>query len=152
MQEVISITPVDVKAAASLAVILSNDSRLAQSLGVSKKVAAKTLLNDTSHWQSNTNSESFAITLNERAIGLISLSHQSGSEARVGYWLASSYWNMGYTTRAFNMIVAYAKANGFSVLRSTLDPANAASVAIWRNRGADFKQRGEKLETTLEIV
>lgn len=151
MQNSISITPVDVTTAEDLSNLLRDDKKLAEELGISKSVDAKTYFVDISRWQTKTNSESFAIILDKRAIGLISLSHQSRDEARVGYWLASTYWNKGYTGQAFDKILAHAKAKGFRIIRATIDPDNLASAAIWKKRKAKFEVQGEKLEAELEI-
>jgi RimJ/RimL family protein N-acetyltransferase len=150
MQNSISIAHVNAATAEALSDLLRDDKKLAEELGISQTMDPKTYLADIRRWQAKTNSESFAIILNKRAIGLISLSHQSGDEARVGYWLASIYWNKGYTSQAFDQILTHAKTKGFRIIRATIDPDNLASVAIWKNRKASLEMRGGKLEAQLD--
>ncbi len=60
----------------------------------------------------NTYGKNFAITLNNKLIGCISII-QPGQEvykfkAEVGYWVGFDYWNQGYCTEALKAIIEYA--------------------------------------------
>jgi ribosomal-protein-alanine N-acetyltransferase len=70
------------------------------------------------HWinfAQNSNSI-FAITINDKAIGSISLQQHSDIErlsAEVGYWIGEDYWGNGITSSALEGIVNY----GFKELK-----------------------------------
>ncbi|MBU2702947.1 RimJ/RimL family protein N-acetyltransferase [Sporomusaceae bacterium BoRhaA] len=65
----------------------------------------------------------FAIVLGEKAIGTISLSHQNtiNHTARIGYWLGSAYWNKGYASKAFQLILDQAKKREINMYLQQLE-------------------------------
>jgi ribosomal-protein-alanine N-acetyltransferase len=106
---------------ADLSSILVKDITLRNSLGTSFNGIAADFHLGILSWISKTNSTSYAILLNGFAIGLISLSHVDLTKrvARIGYWLASKYWNRGFMTTALEQVLQYAeRSNILSVSAS----------------------------------
>ena len=48
----------------------------------------------------------FAITLHNRLAGCVGLS-ETNDQFRLGYWLATSYWGLGYTTEAARAVLEF---------------------------------------------
>lgn len=154
MQSVIAIEPISEQNIGDLEVLLSSDEILLKSLGDKQRlhtVTCNELFEDITKWQSDNNADSYAIRLENKSIGLISLSHQKNSHARVGYWIASSEWNKGYTTAAFIQIIEIAKQRGFTKLSASINPSNSASKHIWDNLGARSRVSGDYLIASLKI-
>lgn len=154
MQDAIEIEPVSKQNFGDLAVLLTSDTVLLQSLGSrqpSRSATPNELFEDIAKWQTNNNADCYAIRLEDTSIGLISLSHQKNEHAQVGYWLASAEWNKGYATQAFGQIIDIAKQCGFTKLSATIDPSNTASKRIWSNLGASFKMYDDSLIASLKI-
>ena len=133
-----------------LAGILSEDTQLIKSLGTCP-VTAEVLLNELRDWQRANKANSYVIMHNREPIGLISLSHQHGTSARVGYWIASSHWHKGYTTQAFNLLLELAKKRGFTTLFASIDPKNIASIKIWQHAGAVLTKSTDNIAAILDI-
>ena len=90
MASSISLTSVDADIARELAGMLNHDVMLRNELGFPETEQMQSpdeFLRTTLEWQQRTRSRSYAILLNDKAIGLISLSHMDGTTARIGYWL-----------------------------------------------------------------
>jgi RimJ/RimL family protein N-acetyltransferase len=154
MQSVIVIEPISEQNSGDLAVLLTSDEALLKSLGFGQRSRIATpnkLFEDIAKWQTDNKASSYAIRLENRSIGLISLSHQKNTHAKVGYWLASSQWNKGYTTEAFVQIIEIAKQRGFTKLSASIDPSNTASKRIWDNLGARFRVYNDDLIASLKI-
>ena len=154
MQSVIALDPISEQNFGDLAVLLTTDETLLKSLGREQRSRTPTyneLFEHITKWQSDNNADSYAIRLKNKSIGLISLSHQKNTHAKVGYWLASSEWNKGYTTAAFIQIIKVAKQRGFTRLSASIDPSNKASKHIWENLGASFAITGDYLTASLDI-
>jgi len=154
MQSVIAIEPLSKQNFGDLAVLLTSDKTLLKSLGDkqrSRTANYNELFEDIAKWQSDNNADSYAIRFENKSIGLISLSHQKNTHAKVGYWLASSQWNKGYTTAAFIQIIEIAKQRGFTKLSASIDPSNSASKHIWDNLEARFRVSGDYLIASLKI-
>jgi RimJ/RimL family protein N-acetyltransferase len=137
-----------------LAVLLTDDVLLLQSLGSKQTLPPKNpneLYDEITKWQKSNKATCYVIRLKNRSIGLISLSHQKDTNARVGYWLASSQWHKGYTSIAFAQIIEIAKQRGFKKLSATIDPSNAASKRIWDKCGASFKDCSDGLTASLRM-
>lgn len=112
IQEKIILEKIDDKYATQLAEILNTDNTLQDNLGSKSNIVSKDeFIKYNNEWSKSTNSEIFAIVLNNDAIGIISLSHQDIEEkkAQIGYWIRSRYWGNGYTSQAFSQILKYAK-------------------------------------------
>lgn len=154
MQGAIVIEPISEQNFGDLAVLLTCDEALLKSLGSgqrSRTTAPSELFEDIAKWQSDNKANSYAIRLENKSIGLISLGHQKNKHAQVGYWLASSEWNKGYTTEAFVQIIEIAKQRGFTKLSASIDPSNTASKRIWDNLGARFRVHNDGLIASLKI-
>lgn len=155
MKRMIRLACIDADNARALAYLLTYDHELMSALGTNKEgkiLQSEEFLKTTLEWQRRTHSRSYAILLNDKAIGLISLSHMDGTTARIGYWLSSSYWNKGYMTQAFSMALEQASKLGLKTIKATIDPKNTASIKIWENRGACITKRGNQREATLSIL
>ncbi|WP_406541265.1 GNAT family N-acetyltransferase; N-acetyltransferase [Clostridium ljungdahlii] len=99
-----AIEEINNKYAIQLIEILNTDNVLQEKLGSRKCIISKDeFIKHNNEWSENTNSEIFAIVLNNNAIGMISLSYQSVEEkkAKIGYWIGSRYWGKGYASKAF---------------------------------------------------
>lgn len=154
MQGDIVIEPIREQNFGDLALLLTCDEVLIQSLVSGKRsrtATASELFEDIQKWQTDNNANSYVIKLGNKSIGLISLSHQKNTQVRVGYWLASSEWNKGYTTEAFVQIIEIAKQRGFTKLSASIDPFNIASKRIWDNLGAHFSVQDDGLIASLRI-
>lgn len=154
MTSSISLMSVDADIARELAGILNHDVMLRNELGIPKTEqmqSPKEFLKTTLEWQHRTRSQSYAILLDDKAIGLISLSHMDGTTARIGYWLSSSYWNKGYMTQAFSMVLEQAGKSGLKTIKATIDPKNTASIKIWEKWGASMHAYGKRLEVVLSL-
>jgi len=152
--ESITIKPISKNNIANLADMLNYDDKLIASLGSRKShiVTPAELFTDLEKWQIENNADSYVIVFNKNVIGLISLSHQNDRQARVGYWIASSEWGKGYTSKAFKQIVTIAKNQGFIKLSASIDPFNIASKRIWEKSGAIFTKKDGKIIATLDII
>lgn len=154
MKRMIRLDYINVEYARALAYLLTYDRELMSALGTNKEgkiLQPEAFLKTTLEWQRRTHSRSYAILLDDKAIGLISLSHMDGTTARIGYWLSSSYWNKGYTTQAFSTALEQASKLGVKTIKATIDPKNIASIKIWKNKGASMHTHGKQLEAVLGI-
>lgn len=154
MQGVIAIEPISKQNFGDLVILLTCDETLLKSLGSRqhlRTVAPNELFEDIAKWQTDNKASSYAIRLENKSIGLISLSHQKNTHAQVGYWLTSSEWDKGYATDAFVQIIEIAKRRGFTKLLASIDPSNIASKRIWDNLGARFRVRNDGLIALLNI-
>lgn len=154
MKRIIRLACINTDNARALAYLLTYDHELMSALGTNKEgkiLQPKEFLKTTLEWQHRTHSQSYAILLDDKAIGHISLSHMDGTTARIGYWLSSSYWNKGYMTQAFSMALEQASKLGLKTIKAAIDPKNIASIRIWKNKGASMHAHGNQLEAVLGI-
>ena len=122
--------------------LLNNDKKLQLALGSKNiNISIDEFIHTNYEWCKSTNSELFAIVLNDAAIGTISLSKQDmvNKKSQIGYWIGSSYWNNGYTTAAFKELLNYAKSKNMKYVTAKIQENNIASIKIWQNVGADIK-------------
>ena len=155
MQPVITLSEINIVSSASLAELLMFDDILSQQLGNKyheEPITPDNFFNDLKVWQTKTNSNSYVITLGDRHIGLISLSHQSDQSAKIGYWLASAQWHKGYASRAFALMLSLAMKRGFTTVSATIDPKNIASIKIWSKAGSNFENIDGQLIARLRLV
>ncbi len=117
-----------------------------------RPIIPKDLLHNLEAWQKKTNSQSYVITLGGKHIGLISLSHQCGQSAKIGYWIASTQWHKSYASQAFNLMLSLAIKRGLTTVSSTIDPKNIASIKIWRKVGSKFKNVDGRLIAQLKLA
>lgn len=143
------------KYAIQLIWFLSNDNRLAEYLGSnnSAKISEQEFSETNQKWIAKNHADMFAIVLGEKAIGTISLSHQNtiNHTARIGYWLGSTYWNKGYASKAFQLIVDQAKKREIEYVSSTIRKENIASIKIWDKYGAQIEYKDDKYLCTINI-
>lgn len=134
---------------------LSNDNRLAEYLGSnnSAKISEQEFSETNQKWIAKNHADMFAIVLGEKAIGTISLSHQNtiNHTARIGYWLGSAYWNKGYASKAFQLILDQAKKREIKYVSSTIRKKNIASIKIWNKYGAQIEYEDDKYLCTINI-
>jgi ribosomal-protein-alanine N-acetyltransferase len=119
---------------------LNHDECLTETFGSnnSVKISKQNFMETNKKWAAERCADLFAIVLEKKAIGMISLSHQDivNHTARIGYWLGSRYWNMGYTSKAFQLILDLAKRKRLQYVCSTVKEDNIASRKIWERYGA----------------
>jgi ribosomal-protein-alanine N-acetyltransferase len=97
-------------------------------------------------WCDRNNSISMSIiNENDQAIGLISLRHifRNDRNAKIGYWLGSSYRKKGYTSQAFGLVIDLAHKLQLSCVSSTVLKNNVASQKIWEKYGATKREKDE---------
>lgn len=154
MPPTISLETITANNSPRLAWLLAHDTLLRSALKKTENdqtTATKDFLGDMKKWQSTTNSHSFAIILEQEPIGLISLSHQQNTRANIGYWIASKYWNRGYTTQAFRLLLEYARQHGFKTVSAHIETDNHSSIHIWKDAGAEIRKQNNLLKATLKI-
>jgi ribosomal-protein-alanine N-acetyltransferase len=135
--------------------ILNNDPPLACALGNgSDKITTLEFTKNNYKWNLVNNAEMYAIVLNGKAVGMISLSHinQVDRSARIGYWLASKFWGQGIMGKAFQQILTIAKNNKLKTVSCTIPKDNAASIAIWVKHKAKIKEDVNFLIPKIELI
>lgn len=134
------IKKVDVSLLAELVSILNEDRELLVFLScdVIKNISVEDFISQNKKWSDENQAELFAVMLEERAIGMISLSHidKNNKRAQIGYWLASAYWNQGYASQAFSQVLVMAKNKGLESVSGSVPMDNIASQVIWKKFGA----------------
>lgn len=128
--------------------ILNNDKKLIKQLGSLKEpLSCAGFVTHTKKWSKKNKAQVFAIIMNREAIGSISLSHinRRTQAARIGYWIASKYWNKGYTSKAFEQILNLAKEENIKFASCLIPKENRASRAIWEKFNAKLEQKGDNI-------
>lgn len=154
ISENIALEKINEEYAVQLVEILSTDSILQDNLASKKcTISKEEFIKYNDQWVRNTNSEVFAIVLNNIAIGIISLSHQNIEEkkARIGYWIGSKYWRKGYTSQAFSLILNYAKRKEIRYLNAKIKKDNLASKKIWQKYDAKIESINDKFYISIDI-
>ena len=113
--------------------IISNDEKLKKFLGETDVVLPDVFNKKMVEWQDKTNSIIYSIVFDNKSIGTISLSHIKNITARIGYWLASDFWNLGLCTRAFDKVLDIAKSKNIYVVGCKIPKDNKISLRIWQN-------------------
>lgn len=73
----------------------------------------------------------YAITLDDRFIGIVGLSFADGSPPELGYWLGEPWWGRGLMSEATRAVVDATFATGiFPRLMARAVPQNLASLAV----------------------
>lgn len=134
---------------------LNNDDRLGNYLGSnnSVKISEQEFSETNKKWSVENHADIFAIVLGKKAIGMISLSHQDTLKhtARIGYWIGSTYWNKGYTNKAFQLVLDQAKIREIKYVSSTIKKDNIASRKIWDKYNAQIEYKDDKYLCTINI-
>ncbi len=150
----IHLQPLGRQHASDLVRILQTDAELQAVLGSHGHIDASSFLRTCEEWMERQDGQTYCLLLGDMPIGTISISRKGLEQgcARVGYWLSSAKWNQGYATKAFDLIIDEAKANGDSKLVATIPKTAAASVRIWRKNGATFKENPGDYSATLSLA
>jgi ribosomal-protein-alanine N-acetyltransferase len=151
----ISIKKINDKYAVQLIEILNTDDALLNKLGSKKRIISKDeFAEHNNEWAKSTNSEIFAVVLNDNAIGMISLSYQSIEEkkAQIGYWIGSKYWGKGYTSQAFLQILCCAERKGIRYLNAKILKHNLASKKIWQKYNAKMELIEDRIYASLDLL
>lgn len=134
--------------------ILNCDKKLNQSLGSeNNKITVKQFKSKNKDWAKDNQAKMFSIMYNNRALGMISLSHINlkSKKARIGYWLASKYWGKGITTEAFKKVLVKAKKKGLNSVSCIVDKNNLASISLWKDFKAKIVRNKEKIIPTINL-
>lgn len=127
--------------------ILDNDKMLIEQLGNCKgPLSCAEFVAHTKKWSKKNKAQVFAI-INREAIGLISLSHinKRTKTAKIGYWIASKYWNKGYGSKAFEQILNLAREKNIKIVSCLISKENKASKVIWEKFNAKFEQKDDSI-------
>jgi ribosomal-protein-alanine N-acetyltransferase len=134
---------------------LNHDDCLADALGSnnSVKISKQNFMETNKKWATERCADLFAIVHEKKAIGMISLSHQEivNHTARIGYWLGSRYWNKGYASKAFQLILELAKRKGLKHVSSAVREDNIVSRKIWEKYGAQSVLEDDKYSFVIDI-
>lgn len=134
---------------------LNQDDRLLKALGSDNpvKISKQSFMESNKKWAAEKCADLFAIVLEKRAIGMISLSHQDNvaHTAQIGYWLGSSYWNKGYAGKAFQLVLGLAGEKGMKCVSASVKEDNPASGNIWKKHGAQTMVKDGKYLYTIGI-
>ena len=85
-------------------------------------------------------------TIDGDVVGYVQATVRPGDEAEIAYVLGRSYWRRGYATAACGLMLRELReVYGVRRATATLDPANAASLALLRKLG--FRLFAESPET-----
>lgn len=154
MIKLVLLATADRALSAQLVDIMNTDSVLAQALGGLQPCTTDEFIQSNTAWSVRCSAEIFAIVLDERAVGMMSLSHQNVAErtARIGYFLGSSYWGNGYTGEAFRQMLEYAREKGFLSVSASIKPDNAASLRIWEKHGARMQAEETRVRVRISFA
>lgn len=84
----------------------------------------------------------YAITLNERLIGVVGFSFHEGRPPELGYWLGEPYWGQGYMTEAGRALIEVAHAtHQYDLVAARALADNAGSLNVLEKLG--FRRKGK---------
>jgi RimJ/RimL family protein N-acetyltransferase len=149
----LTIRPLQEEHAERLVTILNNDGALRAELGTAEVVAIEGFLQRLRVWMEEHRGTTYAIVLDRSPIGTISISQAGMGEGtvRIGYWLASEYWNKGFGTEAFKQMLDVARGKGATTAIATIPKTSLASYKIWQKAGAMFEEGPEQFFARLEL-
>ena len=88
----------------------------------------------------------YAITLDDRFVGIVGFSFHEGEPHELGYWLGEPYWGKGIMSEAVKALLEAAFATGlFPRIKSRALASNARSLNVLGKAG--FLRRREEIET-----
>ena len=134
--------------------ILNTDKKLSKRLGSDRRpLSCAKFVAYNKQWSKKNKAEIYAIIMHHEAIGLISLSRidRSTQTARIGYWIASKYWNKGYTSKAFAQMLDLAKEANIKLISCSISKKNRESKVIWQKFNAEFIDKGDNIVPLLHI-
>jgi ribosomal-protein-alanine N-acetyltransferase len=119
----------------------------------SAKISEQKFSETNQKWIVENHADMFAIVLGETAIGTITLSYQDviNHKARIGYWLGSAYWNKGYASKAFQLILDKATIREIKYVSSIIRKDNIASKKIWDKYDAQTVSKDDKYLCTINV-
>lgn len=136
--------------------LLNNDNQLRfylcpQYLNI---ISEQTFVETTKEWIEEKSSDTYAIVIDKKAIGTISLSHQDTVKltARIGYWLGSQYWNKGYARQAFRGILCSAKQKGIEYVSTQIEKDNVASLRLWEKYHAQSTLINDRYHMVINVM
>ncbi len=138
--------PIKESHADSLIYFLNYDKQLQQFMypGNQKTelITKEIFLKTNQEWIKNRNAYMFAIIVDSTVIGMTTLTilPESNAVASSGVWIASQYWNMGYSTQRLLLLIDYAKAYQIKELTSKIRKDNPASKRVWEKCNASFTE------------
>ncbi len=150
----LSIEPINLKYSKDLVSLLNSDTILKNILGFGKEEIGYKYFNENNNkWMKKKNANIFAMVFNNKAVGMISLSHQNKLEksAQIGYWLGSEYWNKGITKKAFKLILQLASDKKFETVMATIDKDNIYSLKIWQKYSAEIIDKNDQFLVNLNL-
>lgn len=84
----------------------------------------------------------FAITLDDKLIGIIGLSFHEGRPPELGYWLGEPFWGHGYMTEAGRTLIDAAHRTGpFQTIAARTLADNESSIRVLEKLG--FVRKGK---------
>jgi RimJ/RimL family protein N-acetyltransferase len=91
----------------------------------------------------------YAITLEDRLIGIVGFTYRDGAPPELGYWLGEPYWGTGYMSEAVRalMDVAYG-THLYPRIQARALKANLASLNVLRKAGFAVTGEGTDAATT----
>jgi RimJ/RimL family protein N-acetyltransferase len=100
----------------------------------------------------------YAITLNERLIGVIGFSFHEDAPSELGYWLGEPFWGNGYMTEAGRALIDIAqRTHQFDVVRARALADNVGSLNVleklgFHRVGKGKSPRSANIVVSLELV
>lgn len=86
----------------------------------------------------------YAITLNDRLIGIVGFSYHEGQAPELGYWLAQDYWGQGIMTEAARgLIDAAHQTHHYDTIGARVLVGNAGSLNVLEKLGFHHKRKGK---------
>lgn len=150
----ITIEPLNIFYSKRLAEIISTDEKLHMDLSASKPLestSAEEFYRVCKAWEDKNSAVCYCILNNGVPVGTISVSHRDfeNKTAKCGYWIESSCWGKGYTTKAFELAIEEARQSGIELLTASILKDNLASIALWKRQGASLQRKGGRVFPTL---
>jgi len=105
-------------------------------------------------WEKRKNGETYAIVVNTRPVGIISVhpSPDDSSCGKVGYWVGSEYRDKGYCTDTLQQLAVVAEQHHIHTVSGTTVDANASSCRVWQKLHAQCERTSEgKQNFTLPV-
>lgn len=86
----------------------------------------------------------YAITLNDKLIGIVGFSYHEGQAPEIGYWLAQDYWGQGMMTEAARgLIDAAQQTHRYDTIGARVLVGNTGSLNVLEKLGFVQKRKGK---------
>ncbi|RYE06993.1 MAG: N-acetyltransferase [Hyphomicrobiales bacterium] len=86
----------------------------------------------------------YAITLNDRLIGIVGLSYHEGRPPELGYWLGEEFWGQGLMSEAARgLIEAAQRTHHYDVIAARALADNAGSLKVLEKLGFKRIRKGK---------